>query len=95
MSPVSHDKQLSLQSRLLKFATTSHTPAVIVNTDMSLEASGHGFFYREMKPTKQCKISPKNYGQTRGGGRTTAPTHPKYATVYSPFETDSTVINKK
>ena len=30
-------------------------------------------FSREMKPTKQCKISQKNYGRTRGGGRTTAP----------------------
>ena len=29
---------------LLKFATISHPPALIINMDMSLEASAHGFY---------------------------------------------------
>jgi len=39
-------------------------------------------FSREIKPTKQCKISQKNLrsDQRGGGGRTTAPL--KYATEY-------------
>ena len=37
-----------------------------------VDASGHGFYTVQSrneayKATKQCKISQKNYGQTRGG----------------------------
>ena len=36
-----------------------------------------------MKPTKQCKISQKIYGRTKGGGRLHHPPPLKYATVWS------------
>ena len=47
-------------------------------------------FSREMKPTKQCKISQKIYGQDRGGAVAPPPPPLKYATESAPSVTRDT-----
>ena len=52
-------------------------------------------FSREMKPTKQCKISQKNLRSDQGGGRTTAPP-PKYVTgIYVCIKTGASFRRSK